>query len=572
MTIVEPSDCLLIIDSSTKFLFEHLSNAKIVLSKSELATINLQQYKAIIIIAELEWEGEYLQNFYGFDIAVDIRRKYKLLTPIIIISTFFNSYFEYLSENKIKYKILFGRGTTFLHVFDVYEHIQQILNRIKPVSPAVLTDLNDMLLNIKGMITDRLTHDLRPDMQEIELAQTLNETSIYLTDQQTANLNWQSFQDRLSESLGNSSGFYKQKEELLLKIDQQLADPADRHKNLLIRQHKIIILEDDAQFALQIQSKLENYFEELIVTRQADEAIRILDEDKNNSITAIITDWRLYADSQKKYWQMQGYEVLDYAAKNHLIALFSLTSLSDKNVHSIRNILGLDINLFKKNYFLDSSANAQWELLADAIHQKCDEVLEIISSQPTGSGWEKYKSEYITKRSFGWKSFNYEIENESKRIFDFYNEAIINKEYKNVFSINEMGISIKNNLKNTLIIRRVYIGLYFTLAKTNAYLQEIRPVKLLGEGEVYDTELRHHSIDAYSLIRKDWWDDVSATTNSINVENEWNRFEQRIKNLRTALCLELAALPVKGLLPEEKSWLTKNTIDYGFLFNYWSVE
>src|SRR5690606_1561793 len=105
---------------------------------------------------------------------------------------------------------------------------------------------------------------------------------------------------------------------------------------------------------------------------------------------------------------------------------------------------------------------------------------------------------------------------------------------------------------------RVYLGIYFTLAKQNLLLQSIRPASLLGDAGNIRTELKHHSIDAYSILRKDWWDDVEAGEISAGTEELWDKYEQRIKNFRSALCIDITELPGKGLLPEEKAWMRDN--------------
>ena len=165
--------------------------------------------------------------------------------------------------------------------------------------------------------------------------------------------------------------------------------------------HKLIVVEDDPEFKEVIQKNLSKYFD-ISITDSASIAINRLDEDKQNNIVGIISDWRLYIDNSKTYWQQQqGYEVLEHAAKTHFIALFSLTSLDDRNVHNIRNMLGLDVYLIKKQFLTnDSKDDNQWKLMADIVLQKCNSIIDIISSQPTGARWtldyfDKSKTERI---------------------------------------------------------------------------------------------------------------------------------------------------------------------------------
>ncbi len=523
--------------------------------------------KAIVILAELEWNGKRLTDFYGFEIALELRRKYKLLCPLIITSILGLSYFEKLAETQIKFKILFGRGTAFLQIDEnMNRKIEDSITTLNqyPLSTAVLTDMNEMLLDQKGFIIDKLTHDLKFDKKKQETETVLNETSEYLNSQQFSTLSWNAFKSRLLKNLNNSTNFGKVKEALILKCGQELrgekvSDTSPEKK------HKIIVLEDDPGFRKTIQENLKDYFKEVIVKEKAEDVIAELNKDETNAIIGIIADWRLFKDfSKKRYWQLQGYEVLDYAAKKRFIALFSLTSLHDRNVNNIRNALGLEIHLFKKQH-LELEGKAQWEMMADTIRQKCDLILELISSQPTGSNWVKLQPEYILHRVSDWNSFEFGVTEKATELFNYYINAINEDDVRSINSIKEQGITLKNNLKNILIIRRVYIGLYCILVKTGKNLQEIHPAKLLGEGT--DTEIKHKSIDAYSILRKNWWDDIEQNLDSTLVENKWKVFNQGIKNFKSTLCIELSEFPDKGLLPEEKSWFSKNNIDCSFLFN-----
>jgi len=60
---------------------------------------------------------------------------------------------------------------------------------------------------------------------------------------------------------------------------------------------------------------------------------------------------------------------------------------------------------------------------------------------------------------------------------------------------------------------------------------------------------------------------IVSNLDSTLVEDKWKVFNQGIKNFKSTLCLELSEFPDKGLLPEEKSWFSKNNIDCSFLFN-----
>lgn len=568
-----PSPILFILDDDTAFVFEKYKAANhFVLNEGEWEQFNKNniEYKAIVILSELGWTGKSLNNDYGFDIGLDLRRKYKCRLPIIVTSSMPQSHFEFQSAGEHKYNLLYGRGTYFLPLITAGDMLDNLLSMVTPIGIPVLTDMNEMLFNLRGVLSDILGHQLRAGMALEHYQSLMDNMQLLLSPEQSVAIGWNDFREEMLDTLGDESKFPIIKTQLLYAINTALpgTEPVDANQQN-DRRHTLLVLEDDEKFAQEIYRNLSILFSKIIITSVAEEAIRILDADAEHSITGLLCDWRLYEGSSKKYWQRQGYEVLEYAAKSRYAALFGITSLSDTNVHSIRNILGFELHLFKKEHFIGSGAEQQWEVMGDIILQKCDAVLQLVAAEPSGANWLKFRDEYITARSTGWQAYEAEIGTEADKLFRFYIDAIEKGDSRNVFSINEMAFILKNNLRNVLIIRRVFLGIYFVLNQKNLFLQEIRPVSLLGCGEKVDTNQRHHGINAYSIMRKDWWDDIESGTSSIHIGEEWEKFEQRIKNFRNALCIDIGELPQKGLLPEEKSWMLRNRVDYSFLFNYW---
>lgn len=572
-----PLSILFILDHDTAFVFEEYGgNNRFILSEEEWEQsdkTSWEQYAAIVILAELSWKGKTLHDDFGITIGLDLRRKYKCLLPMVITSSMFQSFFELRSTQELQYNLLFARGTYFIPLLDAREGLTNVLLDAEPISLPLLTDMNEMLFNLRGVLLDTLGHRLQADMDKTRFHPLMQDMKTLLNAEQASVIEWAERVMLLENALGNSALFNALKSELLHIIQTTFPSVlSEGTRQMSDRRHTLLFVEDDDLFAAEAQAQLAGFFKKIIWTNDAEKAIRLLQNDKGNTITGLLCDWRLYKGNAKKYWQRQGYEVLACASQNHYTALFGITSLSDTNVHSIRNILGFDVHLFKKEQFIGSNATVQWHLMADVIGQKCDSVVQLIASEPSGANWQKLKSEYILKRNADWLIFETEIGTEAQRIFSFYKDAIEKQDARNVFSIAEIGLVLKGNLKNVLVVRRVFMGIYFLLNRKNIYLQEIRPVSLLGEGEKVDTGLRHHGIDAYSILRKDWWDDTHAGASSIQLQEEWEKFDQRIKNFRNVLCIDISELPRKGMLPEERAWMNQNDIDFSFLFNYWEDE
>lgn len=234
---------------------------------------------------------------------------------------------------------------------------------------------------------------------------------------------------------------------------------------------------------------------------------------------------------------------------------------SDDNLSdcwSLRSLFPRQVNLIEAG--IDEHQNKDYIL--DVLNIIVQRILDAKSEEPTSLNWVKnYKDLYIEKRYSGGNVYEKFISDKASGIFKGYEKFIKEENHSRLASsIGEQGYLLKDNLENVLIIRRVYMGLYFILANNKWYLQEIN--KNFLEDKLMDSELFHHSTDAYSLLRKDWWEDISTNLDSTLIQDEWKKFDQRKKNLMTALCIELTEIPNKGILFEEKKWFEKHHIDY----------
>ncbi len=562
--------------------------------------------KAVVILAELTWNGSKYSDFYGFQIAYELRAKYKFLFPIIITSLLKQTYFENLAQNQIKFKLLFGRGTAFIQIGkNMGDEINDAIQKLSlfPLSSPVLTDINEMLLNQRGFIIDKITHDLRVNKSKEEIGSTFDEISKYLDGRQASSLKLEDYKSGLLESTNKQDNFNKIKEGLILKCQQELLAGAPLEETVAKKKHRIVVLEDDPGFGKKIVENLKDYFEEIILKEKAREAIECIDADKNNSITGIITDWRLYEDySKKTYWQLQGYEVLDYAAKKRFIALFSLTSLHDRYVNDIRNKLGLEIHLFKKQY-LELEGKAQWEMMADTVRQKCDSITYLIASQPTGTRWEtdyfdrsekripikSLKTKYIEMRnSSSWKVFEEYLTEKSDKAWRYYKEVFNETFYFESMS-NKYGYQIAAkdpDLKHILIVRRIYLALILSAVKIDHSFERVNCERSGKKTLLILTRVESPLVNVYCVLNGTNWENFKESFNptkrkkkcGIEMTKEQQASEDLLyksKLFANWLCITPKSLPGKGILPEERNWLLSIGIDPSkgnSVFDYEAIE
>ena len=570
---------LIISDSEIKKCMLDLNIAanKIVTNETEMIQIVKKIGDGIgfvIILAELNWEGKYLQRFFGFELACYLRIKYKMCCPIIIVSSFPKEKFEKLSKvNPEKYNIIYAPGTYFMRIKDLYDLIEKDKSltgyneSLRWISPALLEDMLEMLLQPKGFLIDKITHDIQYNLSKHDIEKAIDNISIYLTKNQIINLKCGEKIDEIKKAK-NENEFNVAKNGLIDIIEVNIVDLPEKKenvKNKIKPPGHILIVEDDAKQKKQLKDHLSPYFN-LILTQDAHEAIKILDEDITHEIKAVIADWRLlkYVNGVKTdYWQdIQGYSVLEKAAQTHFVALISLTAEYDKNVHQIRNILNLNIQLFKKEHIFVAEGYAQWYMFIDIIRDKCNEVDRLIASLPTGIYWEKYKKEYFwTRSSLDWNIYEKSVSDEADKLWQYYKEGLYLESRYNITKGLNDGILSLNSLKNILVGRRLFFALYYEF-------ERIRNMESMvdksAEQKIYDNGVDKSSsvYDAYSVLRNDRWGDIAERSEDGKAFQNYN---QRKNNFTKELAIKTQELPFSSkkslrILPEEKTWLVKKGV------------
>lgn len=506
-------------------------------------------------------------DFYGFDIAAGLRRIYGVRNQILFYShTYSNTYFEERSLLDIKFKIMFGRGSSFIEFPYTVEFLKEKLLHTNSISPATLHDVVTMLCDLKGVVIDKLTHGLKFENGAKYITKLFNDIDHYLSEEQKQWIEFSDFRDKLPQTIinDNRGDFYTQKE-LFLKLCTLYFTHFDTINSEPAKRSHTILLVDDRKEDLEIYStELSKNF---IVhqTTSGEEAIKILKADTANNIKTIIADWRLFQDDTLTYWQpLQGYEVLEYASKTGTRALFALTSQADYVVHHIRNLLGIRFFMFKKDNLVTAD---QWKLFKDVINQACDETTELIKCIPKGTGWTKAESgkkslqlQYSEKRnSPDWLHFESQISERCNTIWEYY-QSYIDKTLDEAFQdfSKKFGIVLKNNLESILIARRICIALFY------------------NQGNIYQNILGNNypRIDIYSVFKNKLFldfieDNIDKDSSELKGKSVEEYTLAKMNSaasglLNTTLCLDVEELASQGsMLPEENNWIENK----GFVLN-----
>ena len=512
------------------------AGCKNICSEKELLDIKGEENDVFLLNIHLNWDGRRLSSDYGFEVANYLRTYIKSLSPIIFYSWIQREYFERKSKTSLKYNLLYGRGAAFLEAPFSPATLAETIDAVPPLSQSALHDVVTMLADVKGIVLDKLNHNLKFGCDPLL---HFDEVEPYLTEKQKSLISFEEYRQKLARLRmeGDKPSFRDAKEAFLSICNTNLTESGKDVPEPPSQKQKILVVEDVESELKNVTQYLEKNFS-VISVRDAEDAVNILDRDSSNEILAVISDWRLYTDESQTYWQKyQGYEVLEAASKTGSRALFALTSQADFVVHHIRNALGIKFTLLKKQ---NLRSPEQWVLFSDLLHAGCAGALLIISEMPGSANWHKsvngisYKELYLQKKqSLESASFFASVSNKADEIWEYLIRSSQNN-FKDIGLLKDLyGLEIpkKNlNLFTVLVLRLVWLGLWY---------------ELNGESVEKDRDdVKLQLIRVYKIVcTGNWRGEIRG--NHANVE-------------LNKLCLTINDIQQKKILPDERAWLIRN--------------
>lgn len=517
-----------------------------IVSKNQLENWNGEDDEIVWLInAQLSWESNDLSYDYGFDIAIYLRLVKKSKAALIIYSPVSRNYFETKSKNDKKYLILFGRGSRYIESPFKINELTELIQLINPLTNESLHDVSTMLCNLKGIVVDRLNHDLKfvEDPQIVD--EVIENITPYLSNYQKQLIEIDIFSENLKERIisKDEEGYFVMKQQFLNLCNLYLNESIEKKEQQDSTRFKVLILEDNINELKDFCDNLENSFD-IIPVDSAMKAKFEIENDMSNNILAVISDWRLYTNVEKTYWQdLQGYEVLELAANNGFRALFALTSQADFVVHQIRNLMSIRFHILKKENLRKSN---QWQLFRDLILEQCNEVIKIRASLPASKNWIKdvnkngnpiksLKQQYIEV----WNSderdnYFFRISDRADEIWSYFEKEYKNN-YKKLKALNtEFGIQLsttKLELEPVLVLRRIWMALWYNQIDTDLKLSR-ESINLRSE-KIYEM-----------MFAPGYQGDKGISANQTVYK----------------LCLEIFDIQRKIMLPEERSWLIEKEL------------
>ena len=565
-------NCLVICDEKSRRTVSQWigdTPARFVTSDSDLerfAGEDVSGYDGCIVFSELEWSSHTLSSFFGIDVAVTLRLRLKMLAPICLLSFMPKAYFA--TQEEVKYNILKARGTQFLQLPFKPQALFLAFENVMPLSQATLAYFSNLLVNVKHLI-DLFRHDLRMNTDHdricssLKRIEMLSTTTVYQKAEDLANAIVE------AHAAENEEQFYNLAHELVnrlgLYVQEETYSP--QHEGEI--RHKIVVVDDNPDDLLWATSALEKFFD-VLPFQQVLAAKQFIDDDMGNEIAAIICDWQLLKPGTAEHQEMLGFELLQYAAQKGHYALFSLTSTDDSSTREVDQYLDFEHTIISKDFHHDE---ALWKMYIPIIQQKIDRTTALIASLPTGEAWinnfkldyrkengkkvaykkyfKSFSQQYVEQRnSKAWHSFENEISNTATQLWHYYKKAFDPDNSSELFDLRtQWGIELNRELRNVLIVRRLFLAFWFNKTKLDLGFRVPR------RGWVEDPV-----INIYSVLRNRYFYALSDERDGVDDEKLYKDLNNVAKVFVNQLAIEPNRLP-QGGLPEEKAWLKGIGID-----------
>lgn len=524
-----------------------------------------------LVLSESTVGNRALQDFHGFTLARDLRVRERYLGPIILVSCLPKEFFLERVNNRHEFRILQGRGTGFLDLHDINdeEKVQAVVESIRPLSDVALMDLCTNLLDEHGFLRSKLDHDLKlhsPAAKRqailLEVAGILGPAGVHILPSER--------QAALSPEQPEEAAFAEAKSAALVALAAHYAQPGEQGLAGQEPSGRILLLEDDAEDRELIEERLQGHFQlEWAATGEA--LLETLRADGAYAYDVVLCDWRL-KDAQGNWLDMQGYDVLDEAARFHPAALFALTSMDEQSVHAMRNQMNARIQLMKKDHF-----RAQAEPLVEQLRTAIADKQALCASFPSGTDWDTmYKDQYIALRnSRAWPSVEQEIGDAAWQLCDAAIEALAAQDSDRQgweqfmlegLRYDELDLKLgKNGLKDFLVMRRYVLGLFFATAQRPIPFSEDLPM-------VHEHKGKQDKSGIERLNRMAW---LTWLLYKIPYQGEEDEFgsafllaiKKKMKNAMTnSLALPATNLPKACVLLEERRWLESHGIQLDMQF------
>jgi len=395
------------------------SKSDIINDKGEVNVERINKCSALFILAELEWGNHSLIDFHGINIVQHLRLN-DINVPIFICS-FVNE--EYLIQ-EMGYLILQSMGHYFIHL------PSGIVNdyKVRSLDQIELKDIKFHFCDLVGIIRTKF-HFAKQEADRIIKANPEGyiEAKKLLLKEFRQLLIYPDLPPKVSseitnliyeiETLDNSTSFneiIKKEESLLLSYFDDKETSSQIIKKRL--EWELLLLDDYPEEAIDFIKLLETQNIKVHIAKTYLEAKNLIDEDKNNKIAVVVSDYRL-EDENRNYKAKQGYSFVEWLSKqSRFNEIFVLSHLS-------RNFLKETFYSYSIRVQIESKSNIRGrdtEKLYDFVNKLIEsgnQICELVHNLPTTIRWKEMDLFYAHYRKIpGYFQVEKEISIESRNI------------------------------------------------------------------------------------------------------------------------------------------------------------
>ncbi len=538
----------------------------IVVTNSEaLKIIDYSNFQLIVVLCELEWDqygktpspGE----LYGVKMVSIFFRAYcKLRQPVLFISNLSKVAITYNSQNMIVDAV----GHDFMKIDDfINSDESNILNVAKRKSLSDI-QMDDILINfcdLKGQIGE-IIHRAKNNINKIDQSSAQAIKIKYISEIIKVTLDdifnllgtipdsegvkayvFDVLNTKIisENNLAEATAFMTNHEEMLRSLandSETLPAPI-----AIDRPWEVLILDDEPECISQVIDTLRANGIKVIISSNVDEAQAIIEDDERlqkevknilNSITVVISDYRLFVNGTKRQQHRQGYDFLvDTSRRNRFTSYVALSGLGRQFLLTSFRKYNLRIDVYSKDDLSTSLRNQQ--VFAENIIQLGENQYDALSRVPSARGWnsEGKRCFYIEHR---------------KRTDYFDTEHLINKKARQYVQNIIHLLSDVNSITFPALNSDEFKGLTTSLQDIERQMPVFRKVLLARRIVLWLIFVEGFTIKrVYGLLS-------SGVLDVTMLQLEPEQLRTRSTNLiNTNLCITVQTFP-DDILLEERAW------------------
>lgn len=473
-------------------------DAKFIITSSQaLNKADLYSASALVIFAELNWDGKLKSQFYGIDVLRKLRAERRIKLPVLFCSFLPETYFY--SHQKTYFELLRTPGHTFIQLpFSLKKtDIEKLL--LSHLDDETLEDIVESFCDVEGLLNEKI-HQLKNKVILTQVEQSLSPQEIeqklnsvvkdsftaiatLLSDTESV----EEIKQRLLNAIKDkviSNKQYDRAVEIIGQFTGELLSllpskpPSQVQKLPEKPKWQVLFVDDEEHIRKRVQKEFEQRNINCITASNAEEVFQLLQEDeKTNWITVLIVDYRLQT-LDGKWQEKQGYTIIKdiYLEKPNFISFFALTAAHRKALLRIQKNFQMKVFTYSKEDVLSSTG--AFNMFSEKVKEEAEKMFDVVCSQPTLTAWHKQstknqvplKNYYRAHRlALDYESAEKDISKQAKEYVDRIVEAYEkndsepqehNYDFQANLTCKTMDKEMLEKFRIRLIGRRIAIGLY----------------------------------------------------------------------------------------------------------------